>query len=580
MADPQAPWTSGSEILANPGNANLASGSGSGSMPITVDAKPIYSVLDRLGDEDVKMRFQKQAQDREDQAALSKTLAEIGGKGGSAFNMKGADGSNVSFSPLPDDQKVLQSKADELRQIILKNPDKYDYDPQFLRKKEEYNYLLQHAGKRSILHSQNRLGAQQATDPEDREGYLKSNQDEILGHSLTDFHEPNTYLQKQTTDLEAIQSQKERENKENKTTLGSEVKDGYQTDKFGLTNEVADVRSRMVPGTKAYVEGVKLSQSFIKNYAQHPAWVEDMNAKILENNAERGLKPGDAHYQPPVAIVKPDGTVGFLSTDPAQITGAIFFASHGGVSKDVKPSNIDEQRNKIKADEQREKEQTAIARQTLWEHIRHNKAEEAKGIKPTTEQLKQNNDEKAGVAAYHEVKKVYDPANYKEHIPATPENKLAIEKSGYNPKEYEFFKVPASVHADQYIGVEAGDNPVTTKVVEGGLTTTNVTKTAKGESVKPDATVFVVNKNTGKGEFVYVKGNDIVAKVSEREAIANKLKHQARYDDKVYTNQVTHGQYAYDQGAPTETKSEPTPTGVKKTIKGVTYEKYSDGQWY
>jgi hypothetical protein len=185
MADPQAPWISGTEILNNPGNAGLASGSGSGALPIQVDTKPIYSVLDRLGDEDVKMRFQQQAQDREDKAALAKTLAEIGGKGGSAFNMKGADGSNVSFSPLPEDQKVLQSKADEMRQIILKNPDNYDYDPNFLRKKEEYNYLLQHAGKRSILHSQNRLGAQQATDPEDREGYLKTNQDEILAHPLT-----------------------------------------------------------------------------------------------------------------------------------------------------------------------------------------------------------------------------------------------------------------------------------------------------------------------------------------------------------------------------------------------------------
>jgi hypothetical protein len=580
MADPQAPWTSGSDILSNPGNAALASGSGAGVMPLQIDTKPVYSVLDKMMDEDVRMRFQKQAQDREDRAALGQTLATLKGKG-SAFNMKGADGSNVSFSPLPDDQRVLQEKADDLRRTILKNPDNYDVDPQYLKKKEEYDYLLQHASKRAILHSQNRVSAAQAADPEDRAGYLQTNQDEILSHSLTEFHEPNSYIPKPTIDPEKILSGKELADKNNYHTIKTDVKDGVQTDMIGLRDDMADIRSRITPGTPAYVEAVKMSQSFIKTMDNDPQAVIAMNDRLAKYNAERGYQPGDPHYQPPVAQVTPEGKVLFpAKPDPAQIVGAIYFDRHGGLTPSQKPTKIEEEKRNLESEIKRRQDQTSIEYAKLKAEREKLKAEAEKTKKPSAEELKENQNEKSGLAAYREVKNVYAPDHY------TSKNKLSQVKSlevgaaaGLPVSDYEFYKVPADLAPGKFIGVPAEEITTTEGAASEGHKVT--TKTAKGKSAEADEIYMAINPKTGEGQLVYMKGLKPIAVVPERQAIANGIKHESQYDEKVYTNPIIYGQYAFDQNAPVATQTEqPTPTGEKKTVKGVTYEKYTDGHWY
>jgi hypothetical protein len=78
----------------------------------------------------------------------------------------------------------------------------------------------------------------------------------------------------------------------------------------------------------------------------------DMNANNEKFNIQRGYKPGDPHYQPPIPMGIFDGSV---RPDPVQIVGAIYFNKHGGLSPDVKPSNLDEQRKNMQSEEEHRK---------------------------------------------------------------------------------------------------------------------------------------------------------------------------------------------------------------------------------
>jgi hypothetical protein len=354
---PDAPFVSGSEIVANPGNAALGyNGTGVEYGTNPADTNPFANVqgtLARIQDEDAKMRYVKHLEFRKDQEDLAQMLSSLKGNG-SVFNMKGQDGKNVSFAPLPQDQQVLAEKADELRKLALKKPDSYSFDREFLKKKDEYDNLIAHAGMRSVSDAQNRLSAAQSMDPEDREGYLKHNKSEIEDKSLTDFHRPNPYMPNPKTDGENILSQKERLDKDNFAIRGTSItKEGnidVQTDLTGLKDDIVDVRGKIKPGTKAFTEAVIMAQRFISSpNTQNPQVIIDMNKRIDANNAARGYKPGDAHYQPHVAEIKPDGTVGFTSTDPAQIAGAIIFESYGGLQPTKKPTKALAEQTKIDA---------------------------------------------------------------------------------------------------------------------------------------------------------------------------------------------------------------------------------------
>lgn len=354
---PDAPFVSGTEIVANPGNAALGySGTGVEYNTNPADTNPfanIQGTLARIQDEDAKMRYVKHLEHRKDQEDLAQFLSNIKGNG-SAFNIKGPDGKNMSFSPLPQDQQVLAEKADELRKLALRNPDNYAFDPKILKKKEEYDNLIAHAGMRSVSDAQNRLSAAQSTDIEDREGYLKHNKAEIEDKALTDFHRPNPYMPNPKTQGLNIFDPKMLSNKDSYAIRGTSIaKEGnidVQTDLTGLKDDIVDVRGKIKPGTNAFNEAVIMAQRFISSpNTQNPQVIIDMNKRIDANNAARGYKPGDAHYQPHVAEVKPDGTVGFTSTDPAQIAGAIMFESYGGLQPVKKPTKALAEQQKTEA---------------------------------------------------------------------------------------------------------------------------------------------------------------------------------------------------------------------------------------
>ena len=536
---PDAPFISGSEILANPGNAALGYSSGVDYDFNPADTNPFAGVqgtLSRIQEEEKQMRFQRHLEKQKEQEQLAETISSLKGKG-SVFNLKGPDGANTSFTPLPEDEVILTEKADELRKLALKSPGGYKYNREFLKKKDEFDYLTAHAGMRAVHDAQNRQAAVKATDEEDRAGYLKNIDEEVTPYKLTDLYRPKPYNPAMKTEGESILPSKDRLDKDNFFTKSVTVADeggiGIQTDMTGLRDDIVDVRGKIKPGTKAYSEAVIMSQRFISSpLTQNPKAIEDMNRRIDANNASRGYKPGDAHYQPHVAEVQPDGTVGFVSTDPAQIAGAIFFEQYGGLQASKKPTDILEKKKAAESQIKNQEDDNRRQWATLQDKIRHEKEMEEiarnKGKAKEADELKEIN---APVITYLEFAK---SAREKKPLPIPDMVGSAMKAQGIDPGQYEYVPLNAtdegvsrifgiskvdkdgkaqkglnSPTAAYYLRSKTGD--MKDDFIAG---TYNEGPTTKWKTVKPNEAVSNIYSNTGNASS-FKQINKIQNKLSE-----------------------------------------------------------------
>ncbi len=573
MAQP-IPYTTGNDLNAYQGNAALAAGANNGITPQASDPfAGISNTIDRINDRQAQMAVLKYKQKQKDQDDLAQMLSE---NGGSLSNMKGENGQNRSVPLLPEDQKIINEYATNYRRAIMADPERARFDPKLLAQKDEIARMANFAGRRAVAYSDYNVEASKIADEDERKEII-AHRDREIGHSLTDFVKPEPYLHKiypadmiNEADYKDPKTHEQIKEEVITQTNPDGTKVDYQVTKKGIPNSalLSPMYDSTPAGMHKAMELYKATRAMPE--MRNPAYINKMNAKILANATERGIQPVYA------AVVNPDGTIEY-NENPGQVAAALNLEKHGWVRKESKLTDEATKRANVESEIKRRRDLTALE----WAKLKQDQEKAAKEGKQSAESLKQEVDEKGGLAAYREVKKVFDPKNYKDKMEITP-SLIAVGKDvGYNPADYEFYKVPPSVNANKYIGVEASEETETKTEKSGGgkVTERSSSKTAKGESMRPDVVVMVRNKKTGQSELVYLKGGAPVAVVSERQAIANGLKHEARYDDKVYTNKVIYGQHAYDEGAPV-TNDEPKPTGVKKTIKGVTYEKYSDGQWY
>jgi len=546
---PDAPFVSGTEILSNPGNAALGySGTNVNYNFNPADTHPFASLettIDALQANENKARLEKHLEQRADQEALAQTLAGMKGNG-SAFNMKGPDGQNISFQPLPQDQAILNEKADNLRRDILKNPKGYKYDANFYKNKDEYDQLLVHAQQRAIEHTRNKLAAAQTMDPEDREGYLKHNQSEILDHPLTDMYQPGTYMPKQRIDPEVIFPSKTLFDKDNYSTMKATVVNrdgvGVEQDMVGLNGNVLDIRKTLVPGTKAYIEAYKMSVPFVKEAQVNPDRIRQMNANLAAINEQRGYKPGNIHYQPPVAEIDPQtGQVSKISTDPVQIAGALYFEKYGALQPKEKISDFLEKQKKAKSDSAHQGFEEKLELRKQDEVERNNRANNAKKGGTSTQELKDEANRNAAQAAKEETDKIFE-----QEVPDVPRAYPAYWKSkiGVDPNKYNI----AEIHdkrAERLIGVEAAE-------IKGIV--------PHGTSKIPTKTYLIQNKDTKEKELIFMEGPEngekkVVARVPQKDASLNLLKHNAKYNPKIYEDQAVWLNHKGEQAAPESTAS-------------------------
>lgn len=585
------PQTTGNDLLAYKGDAALAAGANNGITPQPTDPfAGIGNTIDQVNERNAQMRLLEYKQKIKRQDDLAAMLANTGG---SVFNMKNEHGQNMSYDILPQDKKEVHDAVDDWRRDVVSNPNTARFDPRILAKYDKINDLISHAGRRSVAYANYDLEAAKETDPDEQKSIKAMQRSEINNHKLSEFYIPEPHLAGIPPGSPKDFVAKEAMDKKNWQL----VSDDGKTERYVVPQQYITDPRKLRSGDPLY----KTAMNWAKKSLNTPVSVQDamdVNNGITAYNTDRKLNPGNVDYMPPLYSIDPNnGQVSFVEKDPEKnlldITAAHTFGRYGrGMNVDKSAEDI-EKINKTKSEEDHQKVAEQQKQQEINETKRYHDQLAAKEDKTTAETIKDNADKRSGLAMNGEVNKVFDKSNYKELLPSSPITTIIGNNLGYNPKEYDYYKVPSSVNANKYIGIEAGENPVTTTTTipasaENIATKeASTTKNAKGEPLRADATIMVRNKKTDEAHFVYIKDGAVVSDVTKRQAKANGVKAEYRFDDKLYANKVTYAQYAHDQeeggapaSAPVASKPKVIKAGQEKQIGTITYVQDANGDWH
>lgn len=425
---PDTQVVSGSELTSNPGNANLGYSTGIGYGANPANSNPFEGVdntLARIQEQDYKDRTQRHLEQRADIEGTAQMLAQTKG---SLFNTKDEHGNNVSFTPLPEDKKIMDAQADKIRKLTLNHPETYKTLPEFFEAQKELEYMRNHAGLRSAFAAQQNLLASTEADPTERAGLL-GNADEQIKSSLTDYKMPVPYRQgpkfiDELADPKLWQDQKDLQQF---GTVIEKRPDGttFEVKKAGIpTNELlkplTDVSNR------GYVNAQNAMTLWLrKPQAQDPNYINAMNAKIAENAAARGIQPIYG------AQVTPDGKVVY-SQDPRQLLAAHNLYSYGALRNEEKPSDFKSKEAETQARIKKMKNDSALG----WARLKFDKDKQA-----------QEKEKYHATNAALEVADTFNNArNGKQEtvdIKITPDLLAAAKTSGLDLSKYKFTKINA-----------------------------------------------------------------------------------------------------------------------------------------
>lgn len=537
------------DILSYRGDPGLAAGAGTGLSPIQVNPLGgVDSTLDKIQQINAQkaiMDYQQKAKDQED---LAKMLRETGG---SVFNMKGPGGQNISYTPLPEDMKILNAKAHELRRMTLEHPDNYEFNEDWLDKKKEYDNLVNHAGVRAYAYSNYNTDAAKTNDQEERNRIMGMRQSEIGNHPLTDYYMPEPHLPGFTSNMENILPEKTALDKNNQNTF--RVKTGKDaagnllfTELNGLKDNVLDRRQDIFPGSPGWADAVNYTKNYFQHIAANPSLVQQQNTNIDRINQQRGYvdengNPINQHYIPHVADVVqgPNGPqVVPRTTNPADVVHALIAEKYGSLQGDVSIKKTADELQKEYAGISDAQQKINLERQKLAEEERYHNGLLAKGEKPNTEQLKDIMYKKQAISAFDDVHKVWNEAfqadkPYSQKVVEIPKYPQFWKDRGIDPTEYNFYPDITQKKADSFIGLEAPQITETTKA--GESTPGRTTKYASASQI-PTKVFPIENKKTGEKKLVFMDGDKVLNVVDEKNAVINKLKHDAQYDQKIYEN--------------------------------------------
>lgn len=584
----------GSDILSYTGNAGLAAGAGTGLMPFQVNPLAgVDSALDKIQTTNQQKALIDYRQKQQNQEDLAKMLAETGG---SVFNMKNASGQNVSFTPLPQDQQVLTQKAHDLRHMILENPDNYQFNEDYLDKRKEFDNLTNHAGIRAMAHSAFNQDAAKTNDLDERNNIAAIRKNEIDNHNLDEYHMPEPYLPKLTSDPEKFISSKDAQNEKNKSSynVGSD-KDAngnliYKS-MDGLNDNTLDFRGKIYPGSPAFPDAVNYTRDYLQRIATDPSAVIQHNNNVDAINRARGYVNADGvpvnqHYIPHIADVVTDPATGqpkvvVKNTNPADVAYSLMGEEYGSLqeSKEIKKSAQDIA-----------KEDIGIT--NIKNEMQRRNAETAKGIadsaekkrefdnpheKSTPAAIKEQQDRQAAVSAYQQVHKVFDDG-FSGKQPVAKAYPSFWNKYGINPSEYNFYPDITQKAADAFVGVP---HPLETTTSVGENNDKTVKKN-QSPSLIPDKVVPIEDKKTGERKLVYIKDNEIVSIADEKTAVANKLKHEAGYEPKIYEGQTAEVNKVYGGTPAPPQQTAGTPAQASQSTSSASIQsfipKYSGAQ--
>lgn len=275
----------GSEILANPGNPNLAAGSGYGgdTAPV-IDQTPINNTFNRILQDNATWNHMQYQQKMNDRNAMYKLLQQ---------------GLDLGFAPLPEDKKRLEDNGTALADYVKKNPGFWN-DPNkytdFIGKFSQNNNQQSVAKLRAAQAALQQQEIAKETNPDIRQKRI----DYLEGQLKDPDHVPVPYQPMLTANFdykypeEIAIGQPNRYKDANGVAMKDQV---YQT-----PIEALPTPEQYIPGTQQYWQANANRDAFMNS----PAMMEDkhinlLNAEIERKNKDRGITPNDPTWVPPIA---------------------------------------------------------------------------------------------------------------------------------------------------------------------------------------------------------------------------------------------------------------------------------------
>lgn len=389
-------FTSGSELISNPGNAALGYSGGVqyGGNPNANPLAGVNTILGQVQQQEYAASESRRQRAIQQQEKLAQDLAM---SGVSLFNMKGQSGGSggpdASFVPLDADKEILMDRANDIRKRTLLDPQGYQYDADLLKKKEDATYLNRLANLRAVDIAQKKILLSKTNNPDER-ARIQASIDETVNTPLTDYKMPSPYVPSVTSDLTKVWSPEilSGKGKDMRDDITVKVidQDGNEVEvvKSGIRASALDKRKEWMGDTAAFNE----ARNYVSSLYNTPDFwapdkVAELNGFISQYNTDRGFKPGDPHYAPQIAevFVTADGPkIQRRPLDPTNIADMMYSigAAHAGqldASQELKRTASQIAKEKEQMDLNKQRVQQGWANVGLRRKELALKAEKAKG---------------------------------------------------------------------------------------------------------------------------------------------------------------------------------------------------------
>lgn len=390
MAD--TPVTSGSDLTSNTGNAGLGIGGGGGvqyaANPVTdQNLNGVNATLDKVFDQDAQMQVLRYKQRQKDLDDLSQMLSETGG---SAFNIKGDNGQNMSFAPLKQDQQALIDSARETHNEIIAHPESAHYSQKVAELRQKHQWLVQNASNRAVFAADANTMAAKSNDAAERQAIL-DNRDRQLQSNVKDFAPLDPHLPALSVKPTIVE--KDYEDDKKLQSFGTKIQskqtsDGgsvdYQVESKGIPNTALLSILGATPLSDEYNNARNIAYGFQQlPQFNDPKYISAINEDIQKRAAARGIQPVFP------ATIGPDGKV-VINPDPREVTAALNIEKYGGFRTTEKPT--DERMKQMK--ESAEIGHIAQENKKILSDIQHaRKEEEIAAGKLKIDQSKENREE-------------------------------------------------------------------------------------------------------------------------------------------------------------------------------------------
>lgn len=605
----------GSEVVNRNPNALLAYGSGDVDYALQPGVNPIEGMdkaFDNLYRQDFQMNMTNYAQKIKDRDEVNKMIAE-----GTDFtgnipesSIKGPDGKPLRYALLDPDKQQLQTKADEIRQLVVNNPhiqQDRTQNTQLQSKLNEFKNLRNNAQARAVEAAAQRLDIVNEMDQEER----AKRQQHLAGELQKGIsHVPYPYMKPLSFD-ENIVSPDVKAAAKGEPTYYQDAK-GVWHKKETMATPLAEFNNsgKYVPGNPYFTH----AQNKYRRAVGSPAFfnedfINKANTALAAINEKEGLTPDNPNFIQPLANIGEDGKIIPNQNVPAFVRSMHVLQKYknslnDGVAEDYqKAAKMYADQLNAESGTQKNKAETAnINAKTKLEVPAHAdqmralaekyRAEAAlakrKGDKLAMDNANERND---AIAPVRESYNVFD--NYNKQTGFVP---LAQLSASFTDKEKENLRNAVGSDAVSAIVVPSNDQKIFNILGKPQILTDQGTATGLGESAPKEGKVIGVIKpkiaylvkspdgDPNKSKLVGVYPDGEVIAVDRTQAVDRIIDNKSNYTRGEKMVKMKNASHLIMDELNNGGSQSPAPaTGgalKRKEINGVVYEQGADGQWY